>query len=352
MEEEINLYDLWLVIKRNRYLIIGIFFFSVIITMIISLKLPKIYKATARILPLYQSQSSPFSELAERFGIMGGIIGKGSESDLFLAILKSRSMKDAVIDKFNLQQVYKCDTKQGTRSSLAENTKIIKTKENTIEISVLDKNPERSASIANFYVKHLDYLLKNLDITNASYKRKFIEKRMKETEEKLKRIEEQLKNYQEKNKIIIGKESLLGESIGKLQGEYIGLKIKLESLKKFATENNPEIIKIQDQINEMEKQISKLPPLETKIGRIIRDLKIQETLYQLLRSEYERARIEEARDIPRIQVIDYAVVPERKYKPSVKLNMAISGVISLFLGIFLSFLKEFLTLQSAKNNIS
>jgi len=73
MEEEINLYDLWLVIKRNRYLIIGIFFFSVIITMIISLKLPKIYKATARILPLYQSQSSPFSELAERFGIMGGI---------------------------------------------------------------------------------------------------------------------------------------------------------------------------------------------------------------------------------------------------------------------------------------
>ena len=164
---------------------------------------------------------------------------------------------------------------------------------------------------------------------------------MKETEEKLKRMEEQLKNYQEKNKVIIGKEFSVGESV-KLQGEYLGLKIKLESLKKFTTENNPEIIKIQNKINEMEKQISKLPPVETKIGRIKRDLKIQETLYQLLKSEYERARIEEAKDTPRIQVLDYAVIPEKKYKPKVKFNMVISGVISLFLGIFLSFLKEFI----------
>jgi len=340
MEEEINLYDYWIILRKNKWLIIGFFFFFVISSMFISLKMPKVYKATATILPLTSSSEPSFkTQLAESFGIS---IGKGDQSGMFLAILNSRTMKDAVIEKFNLKQIYNCKTMQSARANLGKNTKINKTKENTIEINVLDTNPERASHIANFYVEHLDYLLKNLDISQASYKRKFIEERLKETEMELKKAEENLKNYQMKNKILLDNQASIGTAVGELQGKLIASKIKLETIKKFTTEQNPEVIKLENEIKETEAQVAKLPPIETTLGRIIRDLKVQETVYQLLRGEYESARIDEAKDTPRIQILDYAVVPEKKYKPSIKQNMVLSGIIGLFIGTFLSFFLEYL----------
>jgi len=98
------------------------------------------------------------------------------------------------------------------------------------------------------------------------------------------------------------------------------------------------VIKLQNEVKEMEKVVSSLPPVGTELGRLIRDVKVQETIYSLLASQYEQARIEEARDTPTVQILDYATPPEKKYKPKIKLNMAISGVIALIFGIFFSFL--------------
>lgn len=88
-------------------------------------------------------------------------------------------------------------------------------------------------------------------------------------------------------------------------------------------------------------RLSRLPELSLELSRLMRDLKIQETIYANLSAQYEQAKIAEAREPTDIQVLDYAVPPEKHSKPNVMLNVAIAGVTALFLGIFLAFFLEF-----------
>jgi tyrosine-protein kinase Etk/Wzc len=339
MEEEINLLDLLFVIKKYLKFIIGIFFISVIATMIILLLKPKEYKATATILPPMTSEEGIMANLPS--GISGIIKEKTTPTDIFVAILKSRSMKDDIIDKFNLVNIYKCETREEARKKVEDNTEIKVTKEKTITVSYIDTDKERARDIANFYILNLDKKIRELNITNASQKRKFIEERLEDTKKSLKDIEERLKNYQIGNKVVIEKD--MGEvAVGELQGRLIAKKIELEAKQKFTTPNNPDIIKLKNEIEEMEKQIMKLPPIETESARLIREYKTQETLYTLLVSEYEKAKIEEARDTPTVQVCDWATTPEKKYRPKIKMSMAVSGIVSLFFGVFLSFFLEYI----------
>jgi tyrosine-protein kinase Etk/Wzc len=339
MEEEINLLDFLLVIKKYLKFIIGIFFISVIATMIILLLKPKEYKATAIILPPITSEGGIMANLPS--GISGIIKEKTTPTDIFVAILKSRSMKDDIIDKFNLMNIYKCETREEARKKVEDNTEIKVTKEKTITVSYIDTDKERVRDIANFYILNLDKKIRELNITNASQKRKFIEGRLEDTKKALKDIEERLKNYQIGNKVVIEKD--MGEvAVGELQGRLIAKKIELEAKQKFTTPNNPDIIKLKNEIEEMEKQIMKLPPIETESARLIREYKTQETLYTLLVSEYEKAKIEEARDTPTVQVCDWATTPEKKYRPKIKMSMAVSGIVSLFFGVFLSFFLEYI----------
>ena len=339
MEEEINLLELFLVIRRYLKFITGIFFISVIATMIILLLKPKEYKATATILPPIISEASIMANLPSDFS--GIIKQQPTPTDIFVAILKSRSMKDDIIDMFNLMNIYKCETREEARKKVEDNTEIKVTKEKTITISYIDTDKERARDITNFYITNLDKIIRELNITNASQKRKFIEGRIEDTKKALKDIEERLKNYQIENKIVIEKD--MGEvAVGELQGRLIAKKIELEAKQKFTTPNNPDIIKLKNEIEEMEKQIMKLPPIETESARLIREYKTQETLYTLLVSEYEKAKIEEARDTPNVQICDWATTPEKKYRPKIKMSMAVSGIVSLFFGVFLSFFLEYI----------
>jgi len=346
MEEEINLLELFLVIRRYLKFITGIFFISVIATMIILLLKPKEYKATATILPPITSEASIMANLPSDFS--GIIKQQPTPTDIFVTILKSRSMRDDIIDKFNLMNIYKCGTREEARKKIGDNTEIKVTKEKTITISYIDTDKERARDITNFYITNLDKIIRELNITNASQKRKFIEGRVEDTKKALKDIEERLKNYQIENKIVVEKD--MGEvAVGELQGRLIAKKIELEAKQKFTTPNNPDIIKLKNEIEEMEKQIMKLPPIETESARLIREYKTQETLYTLLVSEYEKAKIEEARDTPNVQICDWATTPEKKYRPKIKMSMAVSGIVSLFFGVFLSFFLEYI--EKAKQEL-
>ena len=345
-EKEINLLDYWRVLWKNRLLIIGLCFVISVVTLIVSLRLPKIYKTTASILS--PTDSSKGAGLSSLLGALGtqmqiSLTAQPSSSDIFVAILKSRSVADKVIDRFDLQKVYSCRTKENARGSLAGNTTIKLSKEKTINVSVLDKDPKRAAEIANYYVETLDELNQTLNITTAGEKRRFIEKRLEETKEDFKKAEERLKNYQVSHKILAQNEAEGGaKTAGELQGNLLAARVELEAKKKYATSQNPEIINLQNQVTEMERVITGLPPLATELARLIRDLKVQETVYSLLISQYEQAKIEEARDTPTVQVLDWAVVPEKKFKPKIRQNVALSGIIALFLGMLLAFSLEYL----------
>lgn len=341
-EKEINLYDYWLVIKKSRWLIIFLFLISVILAMIISLLMPKTYRTTASILPPLGTVKMGGLETLMSVAGITGVNAQASTSDVFVAILKSRTMADEVINSFSLQKLYKCKTRQDTQKALEKRTEVKVSKEKVISINILDRDPQRAANIANFYISTLDRLNQNLNITAASQMRKFIEGRIEETKQSLREAEERLKSYQVGHKVLAEKEA--GEAAkvaGELQGRLIAVRVELEAKKKYTTSQNPDIIKLQNEVTEMEKTLISLPPLETELARLIRKLKTQETVYGLLIGQYEQAKIDEARDTPTVQVLDRAIVPEKKYKPKVRINMAISGVLSLFLGVFISFFKEF-----------
>ena len=340
-EKEPTLLDYWRTIWRYRFFILLFFVITVGVTFIFSLLSPKIYRATATILPPQEKRVSGLSQMLGAAGInIQGISQPTSTTDVFMALLKSRRMKDEVINRFDLQKVYKTKTKEEARKKLDRNSEVeISRQEKVIKINVMDTSPERSADIANFYLENLDRLNRELNITSAGQMCRFIEERLKETAASLKTAEEKLETYQVRKKVVSGQEKeTAAKTSGELQGNLIAARVRLEALKKYATKNNPEVIKLQNEVKEMEKVVSSLPPVGTELGRLIRDVKVQETIYSLLASQYEQARIEEARDTPTVQILDYATPPEKKYKPKIKLNMAISGVIALIFGIFFSFL--------------
>jgi len=352
-ENEINLYDFWIVIKKNLRLIIGLCIILILAAMIVGLLIPKTYKATASILP--PMETSNMADLSSLMGVAGikGITPQTSTSDIFIAILKSRTMLDEIINKFNLQQVYRCKTKQDARKVLAKKTEITLSKERVIGVSIIDTNPERSAAMANYYITTLDRLNRNLNITTAGQMRRFIEQRLEETKQALNNAEEKLKLYQVSHKILAGKNvEETAKTAGELQGRLMAATVELEATKKYTTLQNPDLIKLQNEVIELEKALTSLPPLETELARLIRELKSQETVYALLLSQYEQAKINEAKDTPTVQVLDWATVPEKKYKPNIRFNMAISGIIALFLGIFIAFVRESFQRRNIKANKS
>jgi uncharacterized protein involved in exopolysaccharide biosynthesis len=238
---------------------------------------------------------------------------------------------------------------------------------------VEDKDPKLAADIANTYLTNLDRLFAKLGTTDASRQRRFVAERLDKTEKGLRQAESTLRSFQEKNKAIVLTEQSKSaiEAAAKVRGQIAAAEVQLEVTRGFATENNPDVLALKRQIGEMKRQLAhmeygkglelspenvdggqdrpefqvpftKVPELGMELVRLMRELKIQETMFNLLTAQYEQAKISEARDTPNVQVLDRAVPAERKSKPKTVINMAIAGVLGLFAGIFLAFFLEYL----------
>ena len=269
-EDEINLIDYFRVIFKYRGMILMICLIAIATTAIISLLLPKTYSATASIVPpidILQRES----ELAGALGMvkssmLGKAIGVTSIADMYAGILESRVVVDVIIDRFDLMKVYKEEKyKTNVRKKLRRNTIIKVSDEGIVSITVEDRDPNRTAAMANAYVEELDRQNKRLSAGQATSKRLFLGNRLEEIEQELSKIENLLS----------------------------------------------------------------------------RDAKIKEMLFELLSTEYELARIEEAKSMATIQILDKAVVPEKKSKPRITLMVVLSAIVALFVAIFAAFAREY-----------
>jgi uncharacterized protein involved in exopolysaccharide biosynthesis len=370
---EVTLLDYWRVIWKRRWLIGGLFVFTTVSALVVSLLLPKVYESTATLLPSLESKEglgnllamSQAASAAQGLGI--ALPGTpATPTDLFVAILKSRIMADAVIKQFDLLAYYDVKTLQEARKALERDTTIKVTKEKVIQITVESKDPKRAADIANFYVSHLDELNRTLNVSKASHNRVFIEKRLAETQMNLVKAEEALKEFQMHNKTVAveAQSKAMIEAAATIQGQITAQEVQLQVMSTYLSQDNPEIARVRSSIEELKKQLYLLesgkggkgqlpgerlhpamvtvPGLALEYGRLMRELKVQETLYTLLTSQLEQAKLAEARDTPTVQVLDPAVPAEKKSKPSIRLNVMIAGVLALFVGIFLAFFLEYL----------
>jgi capsule polysaccharide export protein KpsE/RkpR len=341
--------------------------------------MPKIYRSTATILP--SSEKQGFSPLLAVGGALGleQIAGSPLPSltpnrDLLVSVLKSRTIAQDIVERFNLKERYRARYLSDAIKRVQGATDISISKEGAISVSVEDTDPRLAADIANFYFEDLDRLLVRLVTGAAGRQRAFVADQLAKTERALREAEDALRRFQERNRTVVLDQQARGviEEMARLKGEIMASEVQLEVMRNFATEMNPEVVNLKKRVSEMKRQlaqiqygkgwelpsesrnpgeprkeihlpVAKVPEVGLELARLTRDVKVQETVYNLLTQQLEQAKIAEARDTPTVQILDRAVPAERKWKPRIRSNMTLAGAVSLFMGIFLAFFLEYLS---------
>jgi tyrosine-protein kinase Etk/Wzc len=363
--DEINLLDLLIVLLKRKRLILGITFISALITAIVSLIMPPVFRAETSLLPPQPSSSMALQALSQLAGGAAGIgaevLGIKTPADLYAGLLKSNTVLDRIIDRFKLMELYDKEYRIDARKALLDNIEVnVDKKSNIITISVEDKDPVRAAQMANAFVEELKALTKGLAITEASQRRLFFEEQIKDTKLALIKAEEDLKKFQEKTGAIKVEEQAKAviEGIATLRAQIAAKEVEIKVMKTYSTPYNPDLQRAEEALRAMKAELQKLEAKEGKnpdplmpTGRMpevgmeylrkLRELKFNETLYDLLLKGYETARLDEARDAVVIQVVDKAIPPDKRAKPKRTLMVLVATFTGFFLSIFIAFFIEY-----------
>lgn len=317
--------------------------------------LPKEYTARALVMPPPQNQNTMSSMLMGQLGSLAGLgakdLGLKNPTDLYVGILHSRTMCDALIHQFNLQQVYGKSHMSDVRKKLEDRTDVVATKESMISISVSDRDPQRAAALANAYVRELQKLSNTLAVTEASQRRIFYEQQLQQAKNELADSEVALKQTEEKTGVleINSQARAIIDAIAAVKGQIAATEVKIQSMRAYVTEQNPELqaqqqqlAALQTQLQKMEKQqpgnvgdveipTTEIPQVGLEYIRRYRDVKYYETVYGLIAKQYELARIDEAKEAGLVQVVDTAVVPDKKSWPPRMLIVFLSMIAAFLL---------------------
>lgn len=343
-EEEIQVIDILIVLAKHKKAIIGTAIAAALISAGVSLALPNVYKATARLLPPQQNQSSALALLSQFGGVASaaaGAAGLKNPNDLYIGMLKSRTVADRLVAQFDLKKVYETDLQVAARNKLEANSSITSGKDGLITIEVEDKDPKRVAPLANAYVNELLRLTKVLAVTEASQRRVFYERQLEAAKDNLAKAEMTLKSTIDARGVIsVDAESrAILETVGVLKAQISAKEIQLSSLRAFVTAENPDYRRAEEELSGLRTELSRLENGRGGEGmnsqkqgglesvKVLREVKYQQMLYQLLAKQYEAARIDEAKDPSVVQVLDSAVEPERKSKPMRAVIVLLSTVI-------------------------
>jgi capsule polysaccharide export protein KpsE/RkpR len=343
----------WLIWEKRRWL--GkIAMWTLFASSLIVILIPSQYASTARIMPPEQNGSGALlSLLAGRGGggdgaspglasLAGNFLGTASKGALFIDLAHSRTVQDQLVDRFNLQKVYRARYKQDARKALETHTSVEEDrKSGVLSITVIDVSPQRARDMAQAYVEELDRLTSQVSTSAARRERIFIEQRLAAVKTDLEDAEHQFSAFASKNGTPDIKEQgkAMVEAAALLQGQVIATQSELQGLEQIYTENNVRVRALRARLGELQNQLQKLggtnaplstdgsgademypsirqlPLLGVEWADKYRRMKIQETVFELLNQQYELTRIQEAKEIPTIRVIDPANVPEKKSWP-------------------------------------
>jgi tyrosine-protein kinase Etk/Wzc len=361
--EEISLLYYLVVILKHKKMIISVTLAFALITAVISLIMSPTYRAQTKILPPQVSSSGIAAQIASQVGSgVSGILRSSlgsSKNDQYVAMLKSDTMYDYIIDRFGLMESYKAKYRVIARTKLSHSVSIQNGKDEIITVSVDDKDPKRAADIANAFIVKLKDMTQTFAVTEASKTRLFFEEQLVKVKEDLTKSEDAMKNLQEKTgalDITEQAKAVIG-SIADLRALIAAKEVEFKVMKTYTEPKNPDLQKTQDALNGMKGELQKLeaksgenpdplvsagriPQIGTDYERKLREVKYQETLFELLAKQYEIARVDEARDATVIQVLDKAAPPEMKAKPKRRIMVIIGTLVGLLIAIFIVFSME------------
>ena len=343
---------------------------TVLISTVLVLLIPVRYESTTNLMPPEKADSGALLSLLSGRGggaggseagsagslaaLAGNFLGGGSNGALYVQLISSRTIQDHLVDRFGLQKIYRARYRQDARKMLEKRTTVDQDrKSGVISISVIDNSPDRARMMAQAYVEELDRLLAQVSTSSARRERIFIEQRLQTVKTELEDAEKQFSAFSSKNSVLDLKEQAKSEveAAAVLQGQLIAAQSELSGLAAIYTDSNVRVRSLKARIDELKRQlhnisgtdaslaadadssatdlypsIRRLPLLGVQWADLYRKAKIQETVFQLLTQQYELTKIQEAKEIPTIRVIDPANLPEKKsWPPRLLIILALTG---------------------------
>ena len=377
----INLSLLW----DSRRTLLRVAGISLIASLAIAFLIPKRYESTARIMPPENASAGTamFAALAGRGlegvgGLVASLLGGRTSSALFVDLLRSGTVADHLIERFQLQHAYHKRYRVDTAKYLARHTAIVDDKKSgIITLTVTDSDPQRARDLAQGYLDELNQLVNRTSTSSAHRERVFVEERLHSVQAELEQAQLTLSDFSSTHATIDIREQThaMVDAGAKLQGELIATQGELDSLRQIYGDGNvrvraaearaanlkQELMKMAgssaelpsqdspspaagsspDSIDALYPALRQLPRLAVPYADLYRKVKVQEAVYELLTQQYEIARIQEAKDIPVVNVIDSPGIPEKKsFPPRLLLALLLTLVATGMTAGFLLFKRQ------------
>lgn len=318
-EDGIKLLDILQTLAENARLLIYGPLIVGLVALGITFLLKPTYIAVTSIMTPQQQQGAAAAVMAQ-LGALAGMAGMGagpkSPAELYIGLLKSRTIADRMIDRFSLMKIPKVENREDAREVLARVTGVSAGKDGLITIKVVSSIPRLSAAMANAYVEELSLLTDRLAVTEAQKRRRFLEKEVAKTKENLAKAEIALGGAGVSENILKFDPAIMGHGIATLKAQVMAKELQLSSMRGYLTENSPSFRLAQQELAALRAQLGKYenpqPAGENAeyINRY-RDFKYHEVLFEQISKQYELAKIDELSDGAVIQIVDVAVPPER-----------------------------------------
>lgn len=363
----ISVLDILIAIAEQKHIVMFFGILAACMAIGVSLILPKNYTATLTLLPPQQN-SSIGAAFSAQIGSMGGLaslagssLGIKNPNDMYVAMLKSRTVEDGMVRQFNLMQEYHSHFVSDARKAFENHVTVEGNgKDGLIHISVDDRDPKRAAQLANGYVEQYRHLSEHLAVTEAGQRRLFFEQQLEQAKNNLANAEEAMKVAERKTGLIQldSQARALIESAASLRAQITAKEVQVESLRTYATDENSQLVQAQQELSSLRAQLAKLggaggdaaTDLIISKGQVtaagieyvrkLRDVKYYEAIFDILARQFEVAKLDEAKQGAVIQVVDAAVPPERRSSPKRAMIVIVSTAVGLLIGVITALITE------------
>jgi capsular polysaccharide transport system permease protein len=348
---------LW-VLWRSRRFLWGVTWKTFVASIVLAFLVPSHYKSAVRFVPGENPGTSGSSSMmglmskalggdnsSMGFGLdAASLLGAKTPGAFYVEVLKSRSVQDRLINRFDLRARYRKGTYFEARKKLAKFTEIEEDKKSgVITLTITDYEPEMAAQIANAYVDELNRLAVDLNTSSAHRERQFLEERLATAKQDLSRASAALSQFTTKHSMVDPQNEgrAVMDAAARMQGEIIASETELKGLQQIYSDDNVRVRTLKARMAELQSQLRKLvgqnneqavqdsvagwsapypsmhtlPGLGSRYADLYREAKIQEAVYAFVTQQFEMARIQEAKELPIVRVMDAGVKSEKRSSP-------------------------------------
>jgi uncharacterized protein involved in exopolysaccharide biosynthesis len=361
-DDEISLVDVLTGIGQEKRLVAWVTGVAGLVGLAVALLIPPTFTARTTLLPPQQSQSAS-SAVAASLGALAATAGLGAAfkapEELYVGLLKSDSVANDLVQRFNLRDRYEVKLVQDARRALTDRARFTPDRKSSlITVEVDDKDPAFAAQLANAYVEELRKLMTRIAVTEAQQRRLYFEQQIERSKADLARAELAVKQAQEKSGLISLDAQTQSSIItaAQLRAQIVAREVQVRSLQPYAGPENPELRRLLSELAGLRAQLAKIENGPGEAGaaaaagsngsqalanvRIFRELKYQEAIYSAMLQQLQLAKADEARDAPLVQQVDAAFPPERKSKPRRAVIVLVSVALGLLVGLSWALLRH------------